>query len=92
MRMWLVLGALAWSTYLVPPVVGVLMFATVTEVHGLIAPAHAVGPEAFALAIEVALGVCVYVAVVGSLWSVSGRQDGPEATLLRRLELLRRPR
>ena len=30
MRMWLVLGALAWSIYLVPPVVGVLMFATVS--------------------------------------------------------------
>lgn len=82
------LGRALWR-----PATGVvLMFATVKGVHGLIAPAHAVAPEAFALAIEIALGVCLYVAVVGSLWSVSGRQDGPEATLLRRLELLRRPR
>lgn len=75
------------------PVTGVvLMFAAVKGVHVLISPAREISSEALALAIEIAIGACVYVAAVGSLWRVSGRQDGPEAALLRRLELLRRPR
>jgi hypothetical protein len=73
------------------PAVGVaLMFGAVRVLHRFLAPTHGLRSESVALIIEVMAGAAAYATVVGSLWSASGRSDGPEASLFRRLELLRR--
>jgi O-antigen/teichoic acid export membrane protein len=60
-----------------PVISGVIMFVVVKMVGNAIDASHAV-----ALAAEVAAGAATFIACIFTLWAMSGRPDGPEATAL----------
>lgn len=69
-----------------------LMFPAVEVLHRFLAPRRDFASEVVALVAEVVTGAAVYIAVVSFLWRLSGRQEGPESALWRRLEVVRRYR
>lgn len=66
----------------------VLLFAAVRRLHAFLSPARDIHAESVALVIEVAVGAVVYVTAVTALWAAAGRPEGPEASLLRRIDSL----
>jgi PST family polysaccharide transporter/lipopolysaccharide exporter len=75
-----------------PALAAAVMFAAVRELQALIAPGPQLTAQAAALAAEVALGAAVYSVAVTALWKLSGKQPGPESSLLAKLAAFRRRR